>query len=407
MTLVESILAYSAATGIHVVRVGRDGLRAWRRERGLGWPRDLDAAYPAAKAEAARMSPPSPIADVPPGLTPAPSMGEVNPEVHPLPPALDLVGVSTYRRTAEGGQWTIARKRPESPEELILRLMDEVPRAVSPREATIPVPRATTEDLLAVYPLGDPHVGLLAWQQESGADFDLGVCESLMVGAMNDLVSRGPRSRHALIINLGDFFHYDNAQSRTTRGDHSLDTDSRAPKVLAVGMRIMVALIDACLAHHETVIVDNRIGNHDGHTSLMLSLALGAYYRHEPRAVVPPTVSHRAYYEHGAVLIGTTHGDQAKPDDLAAIMAAERPEAWGRTKHRYWLTGHVHHISRKESRGCVIESFRTLAARDSWHAGQGYVAGRDMHRIVYDRAHGEVSREVVSVGALLERGRAA
>ena len=153
------------------------------------------------------------------------------------------------------------------------------------------------------------------------------------------------------------------------------------------------------------VTVDNRIGNHDSHTSLMLSLALGAYYRNEPRVSVPPTVRHRAYYERGSVLIGTTHGDRAKPDDLAAIMAAEQPAAWGRTKHRYWLTGHIHHQTRKEHRGCVVESFRTLAAADSWHSAQGYISGRDMHRIVYDVRHGEVSREIVNVGALLAEVR--
>lgn len=204
------------------------------------------------------------------------------------------------------------------------------------------------------------------------------------------------------MINLGDFLHYDNANARTTKGEHSLDTDSRAPKVLAVGLRIMVALIDAALEHHEAVEVDCRIGNHDAHTSLMLSLALAAHYRTEPRVTIPPTVSHRAYHEHGAVLIGTTHGDRAHGEDLAGIMAAEQPEAWGRTRHRYWLCGHVHHTRRQEYRGVIVEAFRTLAASDSWHAAQGYVSGRDMHRIVYHRRHGEVSREVVNVGALLE-----
>lgn len=42
-----------------------------------------------------------------------------------------------------------------------------------------------------------------------------------------------------------------------------------------------------------------------------------------------------------------------------------------------------------------------LAAADSWHSAQGYVSGRDMHRIVYHREHGEVSREVVNVAAVL------
>ena len=116
-------------------------------------------------------------------------------------------------------------------------------------------------------------MGLLAWAPETGADFDLSTVERLMVGAMRDLVHRGPRARRGIVVNLGDFFHFDNASARTTKGEHTLDVDSRAPKVLAVGLRIMVALIDAALEHHAEVTVDTRIGNHDAHTSLMLSLA--------------------------------------------------------------------------------------------------------------------------------------
>lgn len=383
--LAAAIRAYAKAIGRPVEKVGRDPFLAAHRGR---WPksREMDAMWSIAKSQA--------------------SEGAVEaPPLEPVPVDHRVAGVSTYV-DADGmvkGQWIKTRAKEETPAEMLARLSAETLAAIAPRSWAVPAPTApSSDDLLAVYPLGDPHVGLLAWAPESGADFDLATCETLMVGAMRDLVLRGPRARRALVINLGDFLHYDNANARTTKGEHSLDTDSRAPKVLAVGLRIMVALIDAALEHHDEVEVDCRIGNHDAHTSLMLSLALAAHYRTEPRVTIPATVSHRAYHEHGAVLIGTTHGDRAHGEDLAGIMAAEQPEAWGRTRHRYWLCGHVHHTRRQEYRGVIVEAFRTLAARDSWHAAQGYVSGRDMHRIVYHRRHGEVSREVVNVGALLE-----
>ncbi len=323
------------------------------------------------------------------------------PPVEPVPPRHRIKGVSSYV-DAEGnikGQWIKTRSQ-ESDAEFLARLAAETLAAIQPRTWSIAPPDAHDAELLAVYPLGDPHIGLLAWAPETGDDWNLQLAEEMMVSAIRGLVLRGPRTTKAMIVNLGDFFHYDNAASRTTRGEHSLDVDSRSPKVLAVGLRIMVALIDAALEHHAAVTVDCRIGNHDAHTSLMLSLALAAHYRNEPRVTVPPTTTHRAYYEHGAVLLGTTHGDTAKGEDLASIMAAEQPKAWGRTRYRYWLCGHVHHLRRQEYRGVIVESFRTLAGRDSWHASQGYVSGRDMHRIVYHRDHGEVSREVVNVSAL-------
>jgi hypothetical protein len=85
---------------------------------------------------------------------------------------------------------------------------------------------------------------------------------------------------------------------------------------------------------------------------------------------------------------------------MLPIMAADEPEKWGETKHRYWYVGHVHHQDVKEYRGGVVEYFRTLAARDAWHAGQGYRAGRDMRLIVHHREFGEIERHRADIGML-------
>lgn len=305
-------------------------------------------------------------------------------------------------------QWVKTAAEVETREAVLERLLVELPTKVPVRRGRVARPKGPASDeLLAVYPLGDPHVGLLAWQPESGADFDLKICEQLLTDAMRNLVLRGPRTKRALILNLGDYLHFDGVSHHTTKGDHALDVDGRTAKVLAIGLRIFTTLIDAALEHHDHVDVDCRIGNHDGYTSIMLALALAAFYRNEPRVSVPATIAHRSYHVHGACLIGTTHGDRAKPEALAEIMAAERPEEWGRTRHRFWYVGHVHHQVVKEHRGCRVESFRTLAARDSWHAAQGYVSGRDMHRITLHTEHGEISREIVNVDALVRGARAA
>ena len=286
------IAAYAKSLGVSAHQIGRERFRA--AHKSMPWGRDVYAVWSEAKSLASGGESPSfPV--------------EPQPVGHRIKGASTLIDADGKVRL----QWI--KTREDDREDEIARLMRELPASVTPRAEAVAAPRtASRSDLVAVYPLGDPHVGMLAWAKEGGADFDLEECERLMVGAMQDLVHRGPRTARAFVFNLGDFFHYDNSASRTTKGDHTLDTDSRAPKVLAVGLRIMVALIDAALGHHDHVTVDCRIGNHDSHTSLMLSLALGAYYRAEPRVSVPPTTSHRAYYEIGAVLLGVTHGDRAR-----------------------------------------------------------------------------------------------
>lgn len=329
--------------------------------------------------------------------------GEAVPIDPIVPPRHRIKGLSTLVG-ADGAaivQWVKTAGEPEPREELLARLLAELPARVPAREGTISPPSAPlSTDLLAVYPLGDPHIGMLAWAAESGADFDLKIVEDLMCAAIRDLVTRGPRAARALLVNLGDALHFDNDAGRTTKGDHTLDVDGRLAKVLMVAMRILVYMIDCLLEHHEFVEADTQIGNHDGHSSIWLAIGLNAYYRNEPRVKIPVDPAVRHYHRFGKVLIGTTHGDKTKADDLGSIMATERPEDWGATTYRAWLCGHVHHQTVKEYRGCKVETFRTLAARDSWHARQGYQSGRDMHRLTIHREYGEIGREIASVAYL-------
>lgn len=320
-----------------------------------------------------------------------------------VPEGHGLRGLSTLS-DADGNivmQWVKTTRDPESREELLTRLLTELPARVPAREGLIAPPGAPlSTDLLAVYPLGDPHIGMLAWAAESGADFDLKIVEDLMCAAIRDLVRRGPRAARALLVNLGDAIHFDNDHGRTTKGEHTLDVDGRLAKVLMVVVRIMTYTIDCLLEHHEFVDVDTQIGNHDGHSAIMLAIGLASYYRNEPRVHIAVDPANRHYHRFGKVLIGTTHGDRTKADDLGSIMATERPEDWGQTTYRAWLCGHVHHQTVKEYRGCKVETFRTLAARDSWHARQGYQSGRDMHRLTIHREYGEIGREIASVAYL-------
>jgi transcriptional regulator with XRE-family HTH domain len=336
-----------------------------------------------------------------PGLETQAKIAAIVPPVDTVPEGHRLKRVSTMSRPDGSviAQWTISERERENQAQILERLLRDLPEIVPVRErATELAPGLLESDLESLYPLGDPHIGLLAWAPETGADFDLKIAERDLTGAMRDLVLRGPRTESAVIANVG---------GHTTKGDHSLDLDGRAPRVLEVGFRIMVTLIETALEHHARVKVINLIGNHDGHTALMLAIGLKANFANDPRVEIPTTQAHRIYHRFGANLFGFTHGDRAKGPDLESIMAAEQARAWGDTLYRQWICGHVHHETVKELRGCTVKTYRTLAARDSWHAAQGYCAGRDMHRITYHRLDGEISSEVVNVRALLRRSAAA
>lgn len=325
--------------------------------------------------------------------------------VEPLPPGHRLRGVSTLLAPdgSISAQWVKTVREPESPEALIKRLCADLPACVPVRSGCVSVSGGQSDsDLVAVVCVGDAHVGAFAWARETGHDYDLDIAESLMSAAISDLVERGPRAETGLLVNLGDFLTADNAQGTTTGGT-AQHTDSRYPKVLQAGMRMLVHAVDAMLRKHPQVIVDCQAGNHDAYTAIMLAIGLNAYFRNEPRVSIPVNPAKRHYHQFGKVLVGTTHGDQAKIDALPGLMASEAPEAWGSTRHRYFYLGHFHHCSRRDYPGVTVETFRTLAGRDAWHAASGYLAPRDMQRITLHREYGEVSREIANVDYLRSR----
>ena len=317
----------------------------------------------------------------------------------PAPEGYHVKGTSTlYGPEGEvKAQWVKTQKEQEERLEEFRAAVEEIAEPLKGRADPAPVPADSAEDLLCVYPAGDPHFGMYAWHAETGEDFDLATAERDLVTAVDKLVSLAPAAKNALIINLGDFFHTDTQENRTRRSGVALDVDTRWRKVLGVGLRAMEQVTARALRKHEHVTVVNVQGNHDEQTSMMLGLALESYFHREPRVTIDTSPDPFHWYRFGRVLIGATHGDRVKARDLPAVMACDRAKDWGETSWRYWYTGHVHHESVKEFPGCVVETFRTLAAKDAWHHASGYRADRDMRLDIHHRERGRVARHIVGI----------
>jgi hypothetical protein len=317
-----------------------------------------------------------------------------------VPSPFVVKGTSTlYKDGVAKLSWVKTKLDDQLKEQAIRDFVDSLTQDVKGLSPLIQPPKQCLDELMCVYPMGDPHFGLHSWMQEAGEDFDLKIAEKLTFRAIDRLVSTAPKAKIAMLLNLGDMFHADNQKNLTNSG-HQLDVDGRWAKVQQVGLRSTIHCIKRLLEHHEKVIFKINRGNHDGHSSYALALMISCYFDNEPRVEVDLSPSVTYYYQFGKVLIGSTHGDTIKGADMPSVMAADKPKEWGATSHRYWYVGHVHHQDLKEYRGCVVEYFRTLAARDAWHSGQGYRAGRDMRLIVLHKEHGEIERHTCDIGML-------
>lgn len=270
-------------------------------------------------------------------------------------------------------------------------------RTELPRSEYILPEAMPLSDLLTVYPVGDHHLGMLSWAEETGASYDIKIGEQLLRGAIARLTSRAPAGSSGLLIFLGDFLHYDSLEAVTPKNRNPLDTDSRFHKIARSAIALMRVSITLCLERHSHVHVIVEPGNHDPCSSILLMEALGMHYENELRVTVDTTPGKFHYYHFGKVLIGTHHGDTVrKMADLPGIMATDRPLAWGSSSHRMWITGHIHKDSVLDAPGCRVESVRILPPSDAWAHTQGYRPTRDMKAIVFHKEHGEIERYVVN-----------
>lgn len=295
--------------------------------------------------------------------------------------------------------WVIANRDKENQFEAMKDAWIEYCETI-PKAELVKAPQHTLEQLLCDYTIGDNHTGLYAWAKEAGDDWDLNKSVDILHKAMNHLVYHAPAAETAYILDVGDFFHADNASNETSHSGNKLDVDGRYAKVLNAGIECICSLITLALQKHKTVLYRSVIGNHNEHSAIMMNLAIKMRFYNEPRLVVLDSPSQHHYYQFGINLLADTHGHTTKADNLPLLMAVDQPLMWSTTTNRVWRVGHIHHLSQKEYSGCTVVSYRTLAPKDAWHASSGYRSNREMQMTVYHKERGRVGSSYVNPSML-------
>ena len=157
-------------------------------------------------------------------------------------------------------------------------------------------------------------MGMYAWGEESGEDYDVDIAETLLVNSMTELVESAPDSEECYIANLADYFHTDTAENRTRQSGNILDVDTRWGKIFQVGVRAKREVINLALKKHKRVVVSSGRGNHDDE-SIFCLMMMKAYFENEPRVIINLPINPFAYYVYGRNLIGLHHGN-IKADKL-------------------------------------------------------------------------------------------
>jgi hypothetical protein len=265
-----------------------------------------------------------------------------------------------------------------------------------PRELPVKSSAAVNDDLCNLYTFTDYHLGMLAWREEGGDDWDIKIAENTLVSGFAAMVAQSPPA-HTAVINLqGDFLHTDGLVPETPAHGHILDADSRYPKIVEVAIRAIRRLVAMALEKHAEVRLIVAEGNHDESGSVWLRQMFAALYDMEPRVSVDTAALPFYTFLWGETFLGFHHGHKVKNEALPLLFAAQFRKEWGQTSRAYLHCGHRHHCDEKEYNGATVIQHPTLAARDAYAARGGWIAERAAQSITYSKRFGQVGRVYVS-----------
>lgn len=313
-----------------------------------------------------------------------------------IPPGQRVKGVSTLYNSATGEpivQW-VKTKDDECSEDVLARIRAGL-EGMAPAFPVAP-PDFVLPDLCTVYPIADAHLGLMAWGRETGTDYDTAIASERITNWVAQCVAASPASATSIIMDVGDYTHADNDTNQTPQSKHVLDVDTRIFRTLDVGIETLSASIGSALTKHADVHVVILPGNHNSTIYLALLFALAERYRDDPRVHVHKKPGEFFLHEFGRVLIAAHHGDKAKADRLVHFVADEFAEAWGRTKHRFLFTGHLHSHKSQDIGGMKWEQLRAVTERDAYAYSHAYTARAQLQAITYHRTRGEIQRVAVN-----------
>ena len=325
--------------------------------------------------------------------------------MHTVPDGFTVKGVSTYYDD-EGkprGQWVKSASDTQALfEEALEAFKEGLVEDVAGKAKPTKKPKGEKdEELLACYLLGDHHLGMRAWPEETGGEpYDLEIACRVLFNAVDTLAHASSNARTGVLINLGDFFHANDLKNQTPGSGHGLDVDGRAGMIIRAAGQLYKRLITRMLETHNEVWIINVRGNHDPDAALWLNEMVKLYYEKEPRVKVYDNYNKFINFSWGDNLVVLHHGDKINLQRIYETITRVLAKEWGESKHRFAWTGHIHHKQAHEVGGLNHESWNVLPPPDAWHAASGYGASRSMTAVLLHKVLGEHSRFKVGASEL-------
>jgi hypothetical protein len=245
---------------------------------------------------------------------------------------------------------------------------------------------------LLVIDIADLHIGKLATAFETGEDYNSQIAVKRAKDGLQGILnkSEGFYIDKVLFVAGNDILHTDNTKRTTTAGTPQ-DTDGMWYDNFLMAKNLYIELLEKLMSFAEVEVVYNP-SNHDYTHGFFLMQLIEAHFSNSSiRFNVD--LKHRKAFKYGNNLIGTTHGDGAKIENLPLLLATEFPILWSKTKHRYIYSHHVHHKTSKDFIGVTFETLRSPSGSDSWHHKNGYTGvPKAVEGYIHHKEFGQIAR---------------
>lgn len=282
---------------------------------------------------------------------------------------------------------------------------------------------APTGDALLVIDIADLHIGKLAMKSETGFAYNRETALNRGIEGVRRLLRNAKKFgfAHILFVIGNDAIHIDTPKGGTTSGTPQ-DTDGTLHAMFEDAFDFYVEAIDLCRAEAPVSLLYCP-SNHDWFAGYALAKAVKAHYRKCPEVSASDyntSPRHRKYFVFGGNLIGLTHHDGAKENDLPSLMLEEASAVLSACPVRYWYLHHLHHkvvrrgqgrakyLAEKDLAGAItvicndpdaraqglpeFEIVRSPSPPDGWHDRNGYVNRQAVECFLHDPHEGAFAR---------------
>jgi hypothetical protein len=184
---------------------------------------------------------------------------------------------------------------------------------------------------LLVIDIADLHIGKLATAFETGEDYNSQIAVKRAKDGLQGILNKakGFYIDKVLFVAGNDILHTDNTKRTTTAGTPQ-DTDGMWYDNFLMAKNLYIELLEKLLSFAEVEVVYNP-SNHDFTHGFFLMQLIEAHFANST-INFNVNLLHRKAFKYGNNLIGTTHGDGAKIENLPLLLATEFPILWSKTK---------------------------------------------------------------------------